>query len=263
MKFEAFFNFSAFCSHYQLNSSKTYNTLQLLDRISILKLSQQFQKTTSLQFIISNKQLFYYLEENPKFDPVIKAILRTYGGIFESKMPINLVSICKKAGTIEPEAIGILKQLNKDKIVEFEHQLHDASITFLVPREDETSIYPFIDYIKSQAKNKVDKIEAMLAYVENEKICRSIQFLNYFGETEVTKCGICSVCKPPETNVKKEIIRRIYEELIEILRKEEQNSRQLVAALPFPENGILKVLQLMLERGVVSLTATNTYKLKN
>ncbi|MCJ7759394.1 MAG: RecQ family ATP-dependent DNA helicase, partial [Gillisia sp.] len=142
------FNFAEFCSHYHLNTSKTYNTIQLLDRISIVKLTQQFQKAASLQFIISNKQLFYYLEENPKFDPVIKAILRTYGGIFENKMPLNLSSICKKAGTIEPEVISILNRLHRDKIVEFEHQQHDASITFLVPREDESSIYPFGKYIK-------------------------------------------------------------------------------------------------------------------
>ncbi|HSM63440.1 MAG TPA: RecQ family ATP-dependent DNA helicase, partial [Gillisia sp.] len=190
------FNFADFCHQYQLNSSKAYNTLQLLDRISVLKLSQQFQKATSLQFIISNKQLFYYLEENPKFDPVIKAILRTYGGLFDNKVQINLAAICKKAGTIEKEALAILSTLQKDKIVDFEHQQNDASITFLVPREDENSIYPFSDYIKEQSISKVQKIEALLAYVNNDKKCRSQQLLNYFGDKDAKKCGICSVCMP-------------------------------------------------------------------
>jgi len=256
------FNFAQFCSHYHLNTSKTYNTIQLLDRISIVKLSQQFQKAASLQFIISNKQLFYYLEENPKFDPVIKAILRTYGGIFENKMPLNLSSICKKAGTMEPEVISILNQLHRDKIVEFEHQQHDASITFLVPREDESSIYPFGKYIKNQAKNKTDKIEAILAYVENDKICRSRQLLTYFGETDSKNCGICSVCKPVDSNVRKETIKRIYLEIMDFLKTGDRSSRELVAALPYPEAGILKVLQLLMEKEIIGLTPTNTYKLK-
>ncbi len=256
------FNFAEFCSHYLLNTSKTYNTIQLLDRISIVKLSQQFQKAASLQFIISNKQLFYYLEENPKFDPVIKAILRTYGGIFENKMPLNLSSICKKAGTIEPEVISILNQLHRDKIVEFEHQQHDASITFLVPREDESSIYPFGKYIKNQAKNKIDKIEAILAYVENDKICRSRQLLAYFGETYTKNCGICSVCKPVDSKIRKETIKRIYLEIVDFLKTGDRSSRELVAALPYPEVGVLKVLQLLMEKEIIGLTPTNTYKLK-
>ncbi len=256
------FNFAEFCSHYHLNTSKTYNTIQLLDRISIVKLSQQFQKAASLQFIISNNQLFYYLEQNTKFDPVVKAILRTYGGIFDNKMPINLSSICKKSGSKEPEVISILNHLHRDKIVEFEHQQNDASITFLVPREDESSIYPFGKYIINQAKNKTDKIEAILAYVENDKICRSRQLLTYFGETDTKNCGICSFCKPVDSNIRKETIKRIYLEIMDFLKTGDRSSRELVAALPYPETGILKVLQLLMEKEIIGLTPTNTYKLK-
>lgn len=256
------FNFAEFCSHYHLDTSKTYNTLQLLDRISIVKLTQQFQKEVHLQFIISNKQLLYYLEENPKYDPVVKAILRTYGGIFENEMPLNLSSICKKSGTIESEIISVLKQLDRDKIVTFEHQQHDASITFLVPREDESSIYPFGEYIKNQAKNKTDKIEALLHYVENDKTCRSRQLLAYFGETGPKNCGICSVCRPADSIVRKETIKRIYLEIMGFLKTGDRSSLELVAALPYPEAGILKVLQLLLEKEIIFLTPNKTYKLK-
>ena len=257
------FNFSEFCNRYQLNYLRAYNTLQLLDRISVIKLSQQFEKSAKLQYIISNKALFYYLEENPKFDPIVKAILRTYGGIFENKISINIAAICSKAGTIEREVLEVLHQLKKDGIAEFEHQQNDASITFLVPREDESSIYPYSKYIKSQAKNKSDKIAALLAYVENDKICRSRQLLEYFGEKTTNNCGICSVCLPHEKKVKKETIRRIYEAIIKALETQEKNSRELVATLPYPENGILKVLQLLLDKDIIVLNPDKTFKIKH
>lgn len=257
------FNFAEFCNRYQFNSIKAYNALQLLDRISILKLSQQYQKSALLQFIISNKQLFHYLEENSRFDPVVKSILRTYGGIFENKMPVNLSSIGKKAATAEATVIEVLNQLQKDKIVEFEHQQNDASITFLVPREDETGIYPFSKYIKNQLKNKTAKIEAILNYVENDKTCRSQQLLNYFGEQNAEKCGICSVCLPPEKKLKKELIKQMYLGIIELLESGAKNSRELVTALPYPEAGILKVLQLMMEKDIINLNESNQYKLKH
>jgi ATP-dependent DNA helicase RecQ len=131
-----------------------------------------------------------------------------------------------------------------------------------VPREDESSIYPFGKYIKTQAKNKTDKIEAILAYVENDKICRSRQLLTYFGETDTKNCGICSYCKPVDSNIRKETVKRIYLEIMDFLKTGDRSSRELVAALPYPEAGILKVLQLLMEKEIIGLTPTNTYKLK-
>lgn len=257
------FNFTDFCSRYELNSIKTYNTLQLLDRMSILKLSQQFQKIASLQFIISNKQLFNYLKENPQVDPVVKAVLRTYGGITENQLPVNPTSVGTKAGVSEKEVISVLNQLDRDKVVEFEHQQHDASITLLVPREDESSIYPFSKYINSQAKNKTDKIDSLLAYVENDKICRSKQLLRYFGESKANKCGICSICVPADKKLSRETIKQIYLQIVRLLENGSKSSREIVAAVPFPEPGILTVLQLLLEKEIISLTPTNQYKLKH
>ncbi|HAB27655.1 MAG TPA: RecQ family ATP-dependent DNA helicase, partial [Xanthomarina gelatinilytica] len=83
------FNFNAFCKTYQLNSLLAYNTLLLLDRTSIISLSKQFNKKTSLQFVISNKALFAYLEKHPEVSVIVKTILRTYGGIFENEIKIN------------------------------------------------------------------------------------------------------------------------------------------------------------------------------
>lgn len=257
------FSFSEFCNRYNFNSIKAYNALQLLDRISILKLSQQYQKLAFLQFIISNNQLFHYLKENQQVEPVVKSILRTYGGIIENKMPVNLSSVGKKANETEAEVISTLKQLHKDKIVEFEHQQNDASITFLVPREDESSIYPFSKYIRDQAGNKTRKIDAILEYVENDKTCRSKQLLQYFGEKNISNCGICSVCNPSEKKFKKDLIRQIYKDIVELLENGEQNSREIVAELPYPEAGILKVLQLMMEKEIISINTTNHYKLKH
>lgn len=257
------FNFARFCSQYQFHSEKAYNTLQLLDRIGIIKLSQQFKKTTNVQFIISNRELFNYLDENHKFESVIKAILRNYGGIFENKLAINLTSVSTKAGVNEDETLKILKQLHHDKIVDFEFQENDATVTFLNPREDEIAIYPFAKYIKTQSKNKTDKIESILAYVENDKICRSKQLLFYFGERNAKKCGICSVCQPLEKTIKKETIKSIYIEIIQQLEMNQKNSRELVATIPYAEAGILKVLQLLLEKEIIELTNTNHYKLKH
>ena len=190
---EHFFNFYEFCSKYELNSLHAYNAMLLLDRVSILSFSEQFQKKTKIQFLISGNQLNYFLQENPIYDAVVKAVLRTYGGTFEDMVDINLQTICDKAGTNRAEAAKMLQQLTQKQIADFEHDQHDTKITFLVPREDDTTINPLVPYIELQASTKKEKIEQVLQYVANDRKCKSMQLLDYFGETSTFPCGICSL----------------------------------------------------------------------
>ena len=260
---EHHFNFYEFCSKYELNVLQAYNALLLLDRASVINLSEQFQKKTKIQFLVSGRQIGFYLEGNPGFEAVVKAILRTYGGVFDNKVEINLQVICNKAGTNQPEAIKLLQQLHKEGIAEFEHDQHDTRVTFLLPREDDTTINPLIPYIKLQLSTKKDKIEDVLEYVSNDKKCKSEQLLRYFGETVTEPCGICSVCTSSEEKLSREQMKKIYFGIIALLEEREHSSREMTEKLDFPENHILQVLRLLIEKEALVFTATKKYKLKH
>lgn len=260
---EHYFNFYEFCQKYELNVLQAYNAIMLLDRASVLSLSEQFQKKTRLQFLVSGKQLTFYLEANPQFEAVAKAILRTYGGIFESMVEINLQLICNKAGTNPPEAVKLLQQLKKEGITEFEHDQHDTRISFLVPREDDTTINPLIPYIKLQLSTKKEKIDGVLEYVANNTKCKSEQLLQYFGETETSVCGICSVCTASEVKLSREEMKKIYFRIIGLLEEKEHSSREITEKLNFPEAHILHLLRILVEKEALALTATKKYKLKH
>ena len=129
---------------------------------------------TNLIFLllISNKQFLYFIEENPKYEPIIKAILRSYGGIFEAPVSINLVQVLAKAGTYEKEALQLLKELDEQGIITFEFSKHDAQITFLKPREDDHTINPLVPYINQQKSHKEYQISSFLKYVKNDEDCK-------------------------------------------------------------------------------------------
>lgn len=256
-------NFYQFCQKYELNTLLAYNSMLLLDRTSVLTFSEQFQKKTRIHFLTSGKQLTFYLEANPQFDAVVKAILRTYGGTFDAPVEINLQIVSGKAGTSVQEATKLLQQLNKEGIADFEHDQHDTRITFLVPREDDITINPLVPYIKLQEKTKTEKIRQVLDYVENDRLCRSEQLLSYFGEKTTSPCGICSVCLPLETKLDREGMKKIYFAIIELLQEGEYSSREMTENLPFPEPHIIKVLQVLVEKGALATTPNQKYKLKH
>ena len=258
-----FLNFYQFCQKYELNTLVAYNAMLLLDRASIFSLSEQFQKKTRIHFLSSGKEINWYLEANAQFDPVVKAILRTYGGAFDGMVEINLQVIANKAGTTQGEAVKLLQQLQKEGIAEFEHDQHDTKITFLVPREDDITINPLVPYIKLQQKNKKDKIEQVLAFVENDRLCKSEQLLRYFGENNTEPCGICSVCRTTSSKLDREGMKKIYFAIIGLLEEREHSSREMTQQLPFPEDHVIKVLRILVEKGALATTVTNKYKLKH
>ncbi|MGM5470102.1 RecQ family ATP-dependent DNA helicase [Flavobacteriaceae bacterium LMO-SS05] len=255
------FNFNSFCSTYSFKTILVYNTLQILDRTSILKLSQQFKYQTQLQFIVSNEALFNYVERHPNLEIFIKSVLRTYGGIFEHLLKIDLSTIANKASVTEDHVIATLIQLKKDGIVEFQFSDTDSEITFLQPREDDKTINRIGKTVEQQFQLKSEQIQAVLEYVSNDTICKNIQLLKYFGEEHHENCGICSVCLSKKPN-RKYSAKVVQNSIILALEKQPLSSRNLVSQLNYKEAVILEILKTLIEHDIIEITTANTYKIK-
>ena len=257
------FNFNHFCKTYSFNSTSAYNTLQILDRNSVITLSKQFNNRTEVQFIIPNKALFSYLETNKQLATIVKSILRTYGGIFEHQTKINNNLVANKANISEQQLFMALKQLEKDEVITLNIHKTDAQITFIEPREDDKTINRIAKTIKQQNDLKQKQVKAVLDYVNNNDVCKSIQLLSYFGEKELEECGICSVCIKKKNAPVKTTSADVNKEIIKQLEFGHLSSKDLFKALPFSEEQINNTLKQMLERNIIEVTATNTYKLKH
>ncbi len=251
------FNFSDFCQTYALTSILTYNSLLLLDSNSVLKLSKEFSKKATVTFKVTHMSLSYYLIKNPKFNTVVQAILRTYGGVFEQVVTLNYTLIANKSNSSTDEIHHILSTLDQDDIINYEHQSFDSSILFLRPREDEYTINTISSHIKTYRLTKKKQIENIKTYLANNKTCRSIQLLNYFEEVSNFECGKCDVCIG-RASTKKEPIEGIYQAIIDALKIKPHSSREL-CELPFSENAILNTIKTLLEEQKISITPANTY----
>lgn len=256
------FNFNDFCKTYKFNTVTTYNTLNILDNTSVITLSKQFNKRIEVQFLISSHALFKYLDSHKDFDIIIKSILRTYGGIFEHSTKINSSLISDKAGIKETRLINVLEQLAKDEIITLLINKTDAQITFIEPREDEKTINRIASIITQQNTLKQKQVKAVLDYVNNDQLCKSIQLLTYFGEKNIEPCGICSVCISAKAKPKTDF-KIVKNKIIESLEFGDKNSKTLFKTLPFTEAEINKSLKTLLEEDIIVITKTNSYKLKH
>ena len=253
------FNFNQFCDLYKLPSSQTYNGLTTLDRYSVLSLSQSFSRRSRIQIVVGKEVLMEYLAKNKDMVPIVQNLLRTYGGIFDFKTRINTALVAKKSGVKEAVVLNLLDRLQKDGISDYEEGHSDLEISFLVPREDDLTIHAFAHKLKALHRNKAEKFDAMMSYVNNKSRCRNLVLLKYFGEVRKDSCGKCDVCLAQQ-KAAPDTFHNMEKDILDMLELNDRTSRQLINSLPYRENDVLKMLQRLLEDDLVRLNTKNEYQ---
>ncbi len=255
------FSFSEFCKTYNLNSILTYNALNSLDRLGVVQLSQEFGRKSTLQFLISSEKVLDYFEKDQTASVIGKTILRIYGGIFEMPTAVNLDLIVSKTGQSIETVIAILKKMERDQVIEMSLQITDATLTFLLPREDDKTINVISREVEALNRRKKAQVNSVLQYIDNTKTCRSVQLVSYFGESTASKCGICSVCKGETTKLSKVEIRQLAHQILAFLEETNLSSRELSEKLTFAEADVLKVIRLLLDAEKIKMNIKNQYYL--
>ncbi|NNE76192.1 MAG: RecQ family zinc-binding domain-containing protein, partial [Pricia sp.] len=222
--------------------------------------SESFLKKTTVRFLSNKEQIFDYLRKNESSATIVQSILRTYGGIFDFETKINVPLIAKKANISESQVIKVLEQLQMNDIIEYRSQQSDLEITFLVPREDDRTIHTFANKVQERNQLKREKLEEMLQYVHENKICRSRKILAYFGEKTSQDCGICDTCLR-NYRVEGITIEALSKEILQLLKDKKHSSRALILCLEYNEQSILKAISGLLEDGKIKINTKNEYEI--
>jgi ATP-dependent DNA helicase RecQ len=175
---------------------------------------------------------------------------------------VNLELVSKKSGQKISKIISVLKKMERDELLELSLYITDASLTFLVPREDDKTINVVAKEVELLNTKKTDQVEAVLQYVGDNNYCRSLQLVSYFGESNLEPCGICSVCLKVLEKLDRKKARLIAKDILLLLKQEVQSSRQLSEELSFTEATILQVLKLLLDAEKVRIDQNNKYSIR-
>jgi len=258
------FSLASFCKTYELRPYAILAHLQLLERLSIIQLSKQFGRKSKIQFLVPSSELLDRFEEKIEFNIIGKTLLRMYSGLQESAKEVDLDWMSKKSGLETQKIIPILQKMEQEGLLSLQIFNTDASLTFLIPREDDRSINPHIETIKRNQKRRKDQVQAIIQYVTNSSYCRENQILHYFGEIIDEPCGRCSVCLGVERLIYGKVEKDLLEKIETLLLEETLDSRALCEHLEmYSEESILKALQWLLDRNIIQTNAINQYyKLK-
>lgn len=222
------FDLYEFCNSYQLNMVNAYHSIKLLAEAGFVSLSDGFHIPSKLHTRIDAGLIYKFYLMNPYYEEVLKKVLRTYGGSFESYVEIYEPAIANGIDLTVEQVVGQLHELKKQEVIDYIPQKDKPQMSFLIERLPESHLKFDEELIAFRRELKLKKLEAMISYVESEE-CRSKVLLNYFGENKSSACGHCNVClSGDEPRLNDESFRAICRKVFAVVRSERTNVKGLL-----------------------------------
>ncbi|MDR0364510.1 MAG: RecQ family ATP-dependent DNA helicase [Bacteroidales bacterium] len=248
------FESSLFLKRYPFSTVELWSSLRFLEREGYLFITEQSAQPAQLMFKMDHAKLYEYQVANTRFDTFIKSILRNYSGLFSDFVSISIHAIASFNRITEEQVINRLKQLEKQDVVWFQPQKEKPQIVYTCERLSEKDVTLSKEVYAERKKSAQKRIESMIYYVQNQKICRSTTLLQFFGQKNAKPCGSCDVCRNRNAlHIGPKLFDQIAHYLQNILQKNMLTADEINTAFPNVRfEKVLKVIQYLMDNEYVS-----------
>jgi len=188
------FDFAGFCKTYGLPVQSTYSCLKILELQGLISNTESLDMHSRIHILSHHNALYEYQVKYPKYDHLIKVLLRSYEGLYDEYVPVNESDIARRAEMPVEQVISSLEQLHQNKIIEYLKATKAPQLTFLTERLDIKNVDIDRLHLSFRKERHMKRLDAMLDYAEKKTRCRSQMLLHYFGEEVNHRCGVCDFC---------------------------------------------------------------------
>lgn len=261
------FSLVDFCTAYKFSHLQAHHALKILELAGYIEYTEEQENASRLVFTATRDELYKYLHQDKKTDEVIQTILRSYTGLFSDYVYINEGLISTRTGLSQQEIYEVLVGLSKYRIVNYIPHKKTPLIIYTRTRED----IKYLSIPRSAYEERKERFESrinrVMEYINENRICRSRMLISYFGEKGTSDCGCCDVCLAKnDSGLNNHTFNTIRDALKEALTDGPQEAKKLTENLPFPADKIITVIRYLadhdehfsLEDGIISLTKMNT-----
>ena len=261
------FSLVDFCTAYKFSHLQAHHALKILELAGYIEYTEEQENASRLVFTATRDELYKYLHQDKKTDEVIQTILRSYTGLFSDYVYINEGLISTRTGLSQQEIYEVLVGLSKYRIVNYIPHKKTPLIIYTRTREE----IKYLSIPRSAYEERKERFESrinrVMEYINENRICRSRMLISYFGEKGTSDCGCCDVCLAKnDSGLNNHTFNTIRDALQKALTDGPQEAKKLTENLPVPADKIITVIRYLadhdehfsLEDGIISLTKMNT-----
>ena len=254
------FDLADFCKKFKLGVIKTMGAMKFLEHDGYLTLSENIFLPSRVLFTAGNEDVYRFQIENSGYDPLIKTILRSYGGMFDHYAAIVESDIATKLGISYHDVVRLLNNLQDQGLISYLPKSDQPQLQFLVARVDLLHLDTDVKYIELRKKVQAEQISAVLGYAATP-VCRSIQLLAYFDEPNADKCGVCDIClAEKKIEDKAELTDKIEFEIATLLQTVNRTLDELVTEIKTgSDQEKLNQIRVLLDAGKIKTDGKNYY----
>ena len=215
------FDLEEFCRNFKHFPVPTDSALRILTRAGYLEYIDEQENNSRLIFLVRRDELYNLDGMEPKYDSLIRAILRSYGGIFADYINIDETLLAKMNGLTREQVYRGLTELTRRRIISYIPYRKTPYIRFAQKRIDKEKIFISKEIYEDRKEKFENRIKAMIDYATRDNMCRSRMLLAYFGEQSDENCMSCDVCLTKNKNgIAQGLAENIERKIIELLKKE-------------------------------------------
>lgn len=226
------FDITDFLKKFNLDATLVWAAIKTLEQEDVLSFNEQFFVASTVQFVCNKETLYRVENEKMEWEPIIKALLRTYEGIFDYPVRIYEKSLSFLLKTDEGTVKKQLHQLMAFHIIAYEPQKDSPQLFFPSNRVAVEQLrINNLNYQQRRQEFSI-RVDALLNYVLKETNCRSSIIARYFGDNDVQPCAICDNClRRNKKEISPEEFKKISSAIITLLSIRTHSANELLSQL--------------------------------
>jgi ATP-dependent DNA helicase RecQ len=190
------FDMLSFAEKNEESPRAVYASLQLLDREGLVALEEDIDDYGYIFLSAQPEVIYQYSQNHPAAAELIAFLLRQLGGEAYTRevrfLPNRWI---EKLGWKDTARLheGI-RRLESHHLLRYRPPSDVPTLTFFAPRRTLTKAELHWERVAQLRVQFHERLEAMVAYIQDTAQCRSLHLQRYFGEKTSQPCGKCDIC---------------------------------------------------------------------
>jgi ATP-dependent DNA helicase RecQ len=209
------FDIDKICASYNLLPVLVFNSVKFLEKEGYLSLLDAGYEPSKVHVTAGKEDVYEFQVKYSKYEPLIKTLLRSYGGLLENYVFISEKDVAYRAKMSQSLVAEYLQLLDKQQILSYVPQTTVPKLIFTSERVSIKYLDFNPDNYEKLKQMYLERINSVIDYTNNNKVCRQVQLLLYFNEHNYFNCGYCDVClaaKPKDLGKAKTKLKSLLKE---------------------------------------------------
>jgi ATP-dependent DNA helicase RecQ len=247
------FDIPDFCQKFSLRASEAIHALKLLEQEGLWTLTESVYRPATVHFTTDRHTLEHFYRAHPGYEYFIVGLLRMYNTIFHFPTAVREFAIAKQLRIKKEEAVNTLIILHRMGILQYSQPGEGPQMYFHHYRVDSRHLAINSRRINALRQRHEARTEAMVAFLENNSVCRERLIVSHFGEEAKHDCGHCDVCRDKaDRQTDPKILRT---QLLETIKRSQGISLSSLTApyTPAMKVQVVAIVRKMIDEGVVRM----------